>query len=429
MIFLFGFSPVIQDWIHAVVLPSCACKALWKIVSGNYLGKHMTIQDFFYASLRRFASICAVLGLVMVFLELSYVHAQDNRDFILQGVLHRIEKLQSAEFRATGTKTVEGLDTDSHPQGEIKIHGAFDGENFRFDYGEPAMVVGVTALTDRIRSGEQISPEEAERIAFEATKASNLPQDAVATFVETYFIKTPEKVAYWFNGNPTVFVTAPNAEIPSSIRRFDINALGLYGILEFNQGLSAKTLVESYLSSPNCRVIEIGNGLRRLEFQFTNQITTGTWAIDVDTTHGFTTIGTKLTEYNRQLQVESVPQFSRVTWKNISEVWIPESALIATGTDESKTILSLEFEFNKINEPIDPSVFSHESFPAPAYAAVVDDSGGKPLIVREPFQKSQEITTDSTSSSRWLIFGSIGVFASLVYIVYRVLRLTSRKSL
>jgi hypothetical protein len=376
-----------------------------------------------------FASIFAVLVLVMVFLELSYVHAQDNRDFILQGVLHRIEKLKSAEFRATGTKTVEGMDTDSQPQGEIKIHGAFDGENFRFDYGEPAMVVGVTALTDRIRSGEQISPEEAERIAFEATQASNLPQDAVATFVETYFIKTPEKVAYWFNGNPTVFVTAPNAEIPSSIRRFDINALGLYGILEFNQGLSARTLVDSYLANPNSKVIEIENGIRRLEFKFTDPIMIATWTIDVDTIHGFTTIGTKLTEYNRQLQVESVPQFSRVTWKNISEVWVPESALIATGTDESKTILSLDFEFNKINEPIDPSVFSHESFPAPAYAAVVDDSGGKPLIVREPFQKSQGVTTDSTRISRWLIFACIGVFASLVYVVYRVLRLGSRKSL
>jgi hypothetical protein len=171
------------------------------------------------------------------------------REFLLQGIAQRSESLKSATFTAHGRKTVPvSQPGEDVPAGEIIIRGAIDGARLRFDYGEPAFVAAPAKIADRIQENQRISREEAERLSKEAVdtfKEGDKKEITIAR-IETYYIRTPEKIAYWFNGHPTVFLVAPNSEVGPHIRRFDVNALGLYGWLEFQKGIGVSELLAGY---------------------------------------------------------------------------------------------------------------------------------------------------------------------------------------
>ena len=266
------------------------------------------------------------------------------------------------------------------------MKGAFDENRLRFDYGEPAYVVAPEKIAEQIRDGIEKELTREEWLAREGAEPDK--KDVVLANVETFFIRTPEKVAYWFNGQPTVFLLAANEDVPQAVR-FDIKALGLYGWLEFKQGLEVDELLAAYRKNEKFEVEDLGNGLWRLSFLFDGgRLTSSRWEIDINVSQGFTPVQSKLKERNKLTGKTSVTQASQVTWKQVNGAWVPDKYHIQEQHERSNTYTSIDltFSFDRVNEELDESLFTYESFPTPDYAAVIDGSGAKPVFVRRPFE-------------------------------------------
>jgi hypothetical protein len=319
------------------------------------------------------------------------------KEFLLQGIAERAAALKSAVFSAHGLKKGasrdEKDDKEEVANGEVVIHGAIDGARLRFDYGEPNWVVAPEKIAKPNLNKEGLTREQAEQLAFEAAKmpANLTKKDIVRTRVETYFIKTPGKTAFWYNVSPNIFLGAANREVAQFIRRFDINALGLYGMLAFRRGKELKEVLDTYRSNKAFEVKDAGQGVFTLTLLFDDQLTSNRWAMDIDTLHGFTPTRFRLTEYNKPLRVTAITQSSDVTWKQINGAWVPETFKIwsgeGAGVESSRAFQSVEltFVFQQVNQPVDEAEFSYKSFPAPASAAVLDNSTDDPVLLRAPF--------------------------------------------
>jgi hypothetical protein len=322
------------------------------------------------------------------------------REFLLQGIAERAAALKSAVFSAHGRKegarNDEKDDKEQAANGDVFIHGAIDGGRLRFDYREPNLFISPEKMQKPVMNKENLTREQAAEIArveAENKKPSKLTKmDMVRTRMETYLIKTPTKTAFWYSWpnvtNSNVFLGPANREIPAElIRRFDINALGLYGMIDFERGKELKELLETYRSHKAFEVKDAGKGLFTLTFLFDNEVTSNHWAMDIDTLHGFTATRFRLTEYNKPLRATAITQSSDVTWKQVNGAWVPETFKIWSGNARSRAFHSLEltFTFQQVNQPVDDAEFSYKSFPAPASAAVIDRSADDPVLLRPPF--------------------------------------------
>jgi hypothetical protein len=317
------------------------------------------------------------------------------KEFLLQGMAERGAALKSALFSARGQKKgATGDDKNDIANGDVFIHGAIDGARLRFDYGEPAFVLAPENVAKPIRDKANLTREQVEQLAKETAESlKSRPEftkkDLVLSRTETFFIRSPVKNAYWYNGNPNIFLVAANGSVPEGVRRFDVNALGLYGWLEFQQGPELNELLDSYRANKRFEVKDLGGGAFSLVFLFDGPLTSSRWEMDIDTLHGFTPTRSRLVEFNNKQSTTAIRQSSETTWKQVKSVWVPETFKIwqgeAPGEKEAKVFssLALTFAFDRINQPIDEAEFSYKSFPAPAFASVLDNSTLDPLLIRQ----------------------------------------------
>lgn len=380
-----------------------------------------------HASKHLTTCLAAFAALIGSNLRIGTADDRAELDFLLQGILHRVEKLQSAEFTAIGSKVVTGAAPADIPQGEIRLHGAIEDGKLRFDYRQPAMVLGRRELTTQITSGEKLSPGKAATLGPEASiSPKDQPQELTTAIIETFYLKTPAKVAYWFNGQPTMFLEAPNATIPTSIRRFDINALGMYGPLEFNRGDAARVLVENYLITPNSDASHLGNGIYAVRFTFDTVATSTTWQFTVDSENGFTTTGSKMIAHSKQAGTEEVLHTTNVTWRNFGEAWLPDKVDKIDFHNGGTSKLTLDFNYSSVNQPLDPALFNEQSFPLPGYAAVIDNSGPNPIVARPPNKHLMRSNSLTERSGLLPILAGTVLAIATVSLVSMLLRRSTR---
>jgi hypothetical protein len=306
----------------------------------------------------RISVLCAIGIVCLAAGAAAYVQAPPTpavhdpsaaKEFLLQGIAKRAAALKSAVFSAHGQKKGAGRDEKEDKEqianGDIFLHGAIDEGRLRFDYSEPMW---------------HLAPEKA-RIR-----------------TQTCFIKTPTRTANWYKPSPNIFVGPPNREMAEFIRRFDINALGLYGWLAFERSKGLNEVLDTYRSNKRFEVKDAGKGLFTLTFLFDDALTSNRWAMDIDTLHGFTPVRFRLTEYNKPLRATAVTQSSDVTWKQINGAWVPETFKIwlgeGAGAPNPRPFKSVEltFTFQQVNQPVDDAEFNYKSFPAPASTGVID---------------------------------------------------------
>jgi hypothetical protein len=347
--------------------------------------------------------VVAILGLVMAAVSGQGAAAQEQpttsrpadpaemKRFLFAGLAERVAGLQSASYTATGR--MSGRLTSSAfkaPEGELRISGAFDAERMRMDVRQPAYIETPESIAERLRE----SGRAAARPLAPPTPAERKPPNSnqvVLTDIETYFIRTPQKTIFWYNGLPTVYVMAGNEKVPSHVMHFDINALGLYGWLEINRGTPANELLAAFEARDPYRVDELPGDVWRLSFPHDHRISHSEWQIDIDVGHGFTPVESRMIEVANvgpHKGQQRTTQLSRVSWIQQGTAWVPVQFHIENGaTDaDSTSAIDLTFTFDSVNQPLSAQRFSYESIPAPNFAAIVDSSGAKPVVIRPHFQ-------------------------------------------
>lgn len=351
----------------------------------------------------------------------------DERDFLLQGVMARAEALHSADFRAVGKKLVSSEDEMAPPSGDIIIEGAFEPGKIRFDYQEPSLVIVQGDLIEDLKRGEQPpARKEIERLSKQRQNPSAEPSDVIKATIETYYIKNGTKIAYWFNGSPSMFTVASNSDVPRTIRRFDISALGLYGILEFNKGLELGELVKGYQKAKLYKIITLSDSVKRIEFLYDNPSTSLAWAIDINPEQGFTCVGSQLTETSKRDGKVTIPQKSTVSWTLNSGVWVPTEFAMESIVGKTTSILQFTFEYASVNTDVDDKRFLLESIPLPEFGAIIDNSGAKPVVARAPYISKQNANLPTARSRILAIVAVCGAIASFGLLLRYGLRLFRR---
>jgi hypothetical protein len=324
--------------------------------------------------------------------------AQAARDFLVQGIAERASHLKSALFTARGEqKGNSGDPEDQVFNGKLSIHGAIDGLRLRFDYGEPGYSHAPDVRLENLATPtpreelDELTREQAGQLVNGNVKQMSLRDlgqtKGVLSRVETYFIRTPENVATWHSGLSSMFLSRANKRV--AVRCFDVNALGLYGYLEFQEGKPLEELLNDFRVVERCEVKEAGNGVVTLSQPFDESTTLSHWEISIDTRRGFTPLRAQMIEYNKKTGVTAVTQSSDTTWSEINGAWVPKTFKIWCGSTNPKGVnvyhsQEFTFAFERVNEPIDDTEFSYKSFPASPDVAVIDETAQNPIRLRQP---------------------------------------------
>lgn len=374
--------------------------------------------------------IATVAAVVSTLLVTSLARAEDGpesiRRYLLTGVAQRADELRSGEFTASGERSANPESKNADGAGPLRARGAFDQGRGRFDFSEQGIVLLPESLPPStmktpIDAGDQVNGEPSVEVAPSAYRAAT---------VETYLIRTPDRTAFWINGQPTVYVGGANLQVPASVRFFDVNALGLYGWLEFCRGLSANEILAAYGRRPKFSVEQISDGVWRLAFTSDSRFSSSRWEIDINAVNGFTPQASRLIETSKGDGTSQVKVESHVEWKEINGAWCPVHFEIHVGRPEQASFqrVVLDFTWNVVNEPVDERAFSWESFPIPEFVGTVDTSLPKPVVLREHYsnlndEKPREaIGPVRPSLRKWLFIGNVVVVMGIcvVWLWYSV---------
>ncbi len=190
----------------------------------------------------------------------------------------------------------------------------------------------------------------------------------------------------------------------TSVHVFDVRALGLMGLIEFQQGKTVDVLLNVMdkihmtiepLQSPKGYRCEYSNTELKQEF----------W---IDETKGMSPFRWQTTRSGQ------VTFQSDTEWKAIDNIWLPSTY---TMTDKNLTDVEkswhLVFEWDQVNLPLDPQLFTAAGLATDENAAVVDLTLGMPVLEPAfpmPLPKlppMKPVNPNSRSRWGWIILANV----------------------
>ena len=83
---------------------------------------------------------------------------------------------------------------------------------------------------------------------------------------------------------------------------------------------------------------------------------------------------------------------NKADWEEVDGVWVPshyESYSPAGPFFAVTRKTSVDYHWESVNQPVDPTLFAHQRLPIPKDVGIYDVSGGAPVWIREPSRAPQ----------------------------------------
>ncbi|MCO6045235.1 hypothetical protein NG895_15090 [Aeoliella sp. ICT_H6.2] len=197
-------------------------------------------------------------------------------------------------------------------------------------------------------------------------------------------IRRPDSIYLYRSGvgPEALTIRSPDFAIESPVMPIDIRTLGLTTFVEGEQARRLELALESF--SPEGVVkCEKNDGVWEIQWRISSKGPTIMTTLQVDETKQFSPI--KLSYHLEHTQADGAQeqwgQTSEVTWKEVSGVWVPESARIEHRNARTTTTYDLKVAWEKVNEAIDPAQFEMKSMELPGPTLVSDHRTGGPVLV------------------------------------------------
>lgn len=297
--------------------------------------------------------------------------------FAISGMKEGRAQLHSGTCQLSGVINELGdIGKDADLAGPVSYLVAFDRKgNQRFDGRAPGWVIDHGSTTgektvDANPDGSRKHP---------TLRASTSKRGTVAA----HFLRTPEKSAFWVEGQEVITLHGPTYKIPRLLHPFDLKAFGIACQNDLSRNLSVQEILGQYLSRPMPVVDERGDGLWELIWSISDR-TMVDWRVLVNVKEGFTPIRSQLRERPNASVEWDVTEQSQTEWRQQNGVWVPVYFSNDAGGKGGKFRYSrqLQLTWTDVNGEIDKGLFSIDNFGAPAAVGIVDMRLGDPVTLR-----------------------------------------------
>lgn len=337
--------------------------------------------------------------------------------FLLAGLRDNNDRIRSGVVRVQGRK----LDDDpkgGRLEGEIRLFIAFDQEHglFRFDRTEPGRA--------EPRPGDPPTP----------------PGTAPSRSFGGKFARTPEGTIYRLDGDASINMGTLQKDPPAVVSPFDPRAIGLYYYSDFERNVPLDTVIKSWDRGDAIEVVREADGLYRLRRVDEGPISSRT-TIWLDTERGYTPIRLETNDKKTGSDDWSdAITLSQTTYQKLGNVWVPKTYHIDDRQFHPRLLAyDLVFEWESVNEPVDPKLFTVEGFDAPKGTYVVDRRIGRPIavgVVGEPRAEPPVFAVRHPEGERstfrrsrtWVAFILVQVLLLLGYLIWARTRRGGRQS-
>lgn len=333
--------------------------------------------------------------------QLASRSAHDLYDYLLAGLEHERQKLQTAKFRIEGTM-LQSLAGSATVEGPVQFDGAVDyrERKIRFDRTEPTTIRTVTILASPTRLDDPAAVPGAHG-AGEVESLLSAPELRAQT---RKYIRVPGRSMFWshsMNGGVIDSTRQPGISIEAEDSKrhelpFDVRAVGLMIWADLGR-YSLPEMVDAYRRKRNdlMDVVEESEspGTYRcsLRFNFTVKGQSkppwwGAHTLWIDSKRGFSPIRLHIAPPPPANPPRAEPRAedrSEAHWIERSGVWIPEKWVLTYGDGENRFKYDLSFTWESINEPLPDRLFSYEDFGAPKGTPVFDQRAGRQMLVEE----------------------------------------------
>ena len=236
-------------------------------------------------------------------------------------------------------------------------------------------------------------------------------------------VHTPEYDLHNPPHHPHVTRQAPGTLDGTSVREWDLAAVGLLDWPSFEGGLRIGNILDAYETRVKCHSVEIDpSGLSRLKLR-SEWTETEIW---IDEKQGMTPVRITRKDLNDSLKETSQ---SDVGWKEINGVMVPVSFRINyLYQPEITEGYDLTLEWSHVNEPLDPQVFTPAGITESKSALVADMRLGQivvervnplPLPVPVAGATPKSIQPKPPSRLGWIVLGHLIVGGGFAWWYYR----------
>jgi len=309
---------------------------------------------------------------------------------LLAGFKNNQEQLRTGVYRATGRLLDDSPAERVIVRRELEVFCAFDNpeDMFRFDWRE-------------------------------------LKQDSDKTIRPLFdgrYARARDRSLHHYEGHRDLSVEARGS--PPRIMTFDIRALGLCYLSDFEKGTSLAKILDLYRAQTPDEVSGEGKGIFRVRWRLARDHRRTLW---IDENCGFSTTRFEVVDgvRNDPLKEWDDPAIvSDTTWVKISDVWVVRTFSISQRLQSGRvTRYDLAFEWESVNEPVNESHFTVNGMSLPTGTYVLDSRLGKPIItavvgrstIPEVGIIESRENSLSTSSGRttWVVLLSGGVILAV----------------
>ncbi len=348
--------------------------------------------------------------------EISDADRELARIYLI-GLLDGRQRMISGELRATGRESTPGsVDGDS----ATEFHAAFDDATGRFRFDRK----GQERLFVAIYSGGGKTPKDLmSRGEWKTEK------------FEAKFIRTPERDLDWSTKDVVEVHAKAATEEGIAAKPFHVNTLGIITVRGNAKFWTCDQLIGIFQSQRVVGVSKEAGEVLKISWIFGpgDTLKRLLW---IDAARDYAPIRMQLLE-RRDASNEkwSAPIVdAEVHWSRQNGIWVPvhSQEKFASMQQKQRAIYELQIEWLKVNEELDPSLFTSEGLNLPHFAMVVDDRLGKRIVTEKLGPHSAAINAHSDGSnetdlavrrSPWvrilIIVNALILAVAVVFLLYR----------
>jgi hypothetical protein len=330
-------------------------------------------------------------------------------DYVLAGIRENREKMKSGMFRASGHQSMPS----SEAPFELKLYCAFDWPSGRLRFNGSRELPPNQSRQPKVREKKAVDE------AKEPMKVENVVQKSGVVF-------TPKEVIEFTGKTIRSFSPDQNEEVKGIKRRaFDIRALGMYGHVDFLEGIWFEDTWKRYKDRKPRDIQRDADGTWKINWEVKKPALLETlW---LEETKGFSVTRHEIRGKDKvdKLKWAEPMITSHVTWTLYESVWVPKTFVLQTrvGVEKfMKFVFAIEWE--SLNTVIPDKVFTVDDFEISKRTAFLDMKTGHPIVVDvlNTEVKGRSVATktevyDSVSPFVWMFFMNIALVAFILVCV------------
>ena len=242
----------------------------------------------------------------------------------------------------------------------------------------------------------------------------------------------------WNPGSHVASISTLESDLPGYkglLNPFDVRGLGIIIVTSFDRPADLDKLNKNFWNEKNYRLERVSE---------TDEICTLEWLITtlpgrrrklvLDKTKGYLPISMRWIQVSEG--TEFVPIENSVEWSaDDSGCWVPKAAQMAATTARAdgsiavQHMLTYSFEWESVNQPLDPDLFTEGGLDLPHAAAVMDVSVPEGILLRRVGYEGYEEALNGTREAKivsvkdgstqrlWLIVGNVILGAGLLILL------------